>query len=112
MSIAFWVCAAITAVSALVSLGYSVAGVRGTKGGELTASRYALARSAALAVGALASVFTASVPFTAAMAVTMMLVQAADAAVGVTIRDHLKTVGPAATAIANAAALIWMLSVG
>ncbi|WP_235833396.1 hypothetical protein [Orlajensenia flava] len=109
MTAAYWVCALITLVSAFVSLGYSLAALRGASGDVLTASRYAAARSAALAVAVVVALFVGSVAFVAAIAVAMVIVQAIDAVIGVTIKDRLKTFGPAATALFNLAALIWML---
>lgn len=43
-----------------------------------------------------------------AIAAAMVVVQAADAVVGVSIRDRVKTFGPAFTALAGLAALVWM----
>jgi hypothetical protein len=48
----FWICAAVTAASSLVSLGFSIAGLRAADSSGIIASRYALARSLAIAVGA------------------------------------------------------------
>ena len=67
-----------------------------------------MARSAALAAVAIAAIFVGSVPFLTAVAIAMVVVQAADAVVGRLIRDRLKTIGPAATAAASLAALIWL----
>ena len=39
----------------------------------------------------------------------MIIVQACDAVIGWTIKDHMKTFGPAGTAVANLAALIWLV---
>ncbi|WP_241681030.1 hypothetical protein [Pseudactinotalea terrae] len=108
MPLAFWVCAAVTAISAIVSLSYSIVGLVAAPETDRTASMYASARSAALAVVAVAAVFVGSVPFLTAVASAMVVVQAADAVVGRRIRDRLKTIGPATTAAANLAALIWM----
>ena len=110
MSAGFWVCAAVTAISSLVSLGYSIAGLRAASGQGVVPSRYAAARSLALAVVAVAAVFVSSVPFLAAIAVAMILAQAVDAAIGVPQRDRLKTWGPALTALVNLIALVWMLA--
>lgn len=109
MHIAFWICALVTLASALVSLGYSLVALRGPSGDTLTASRYAAARSIALALAAVVALFTGSVTFVAAVAIAMIVVQAIDAVVGVTIEDRMKTIGPAVVAILNFAALIWML---
>lgn len=50
MSTGFWVCAAVTAVSASVSLGYSTVALRGPAGPARTNARYAFVRSLALTV--------------------------------------------------------------
>lgn len=111
MSAEFWVCGVVTLVSASVSLAYSLAGLRGAGStAEVVASRYAAARSAALAVTAVVGLFSGSVGFVAAVALAMILVQALDTFVGAGIRDTVKTVGPAATAVANLAALVWLLA--
>ncbi|MDR1118323.1 MAG: hypothetical protein LBL01_03370 [Bifidobacteriaceae bacterium] len=111
MPLAFWVCAGLTAVSAAVSLGFSVAGLKAADGpGSHTASRYALARSAALLAVAATAVFAGDVGFELAAAGAMVLVQALDAFVGAANADRLKTAGPALTAAANLAALIWLLA--
>lgn len=109
MSIAVWVCAVVTAISAIVSFGYSAAGLRGADRATHSGSLYAFSRSLALLVAAIVALFTGSVPFVAAVAIAMVTVQAGDAVVGVLIRDRFKTVGPAATAVVNLAVLIWML---
>lgn len=110
MSTAFWVCAAITAVSAFVSLGYSVVALRAATPSDRTSSMYASARSLALALAAVVALFAGSPPFLVAVALTMTVVQAADAVIGALIHDRLKTVGPAATAATNAVTLVWLLS--
>ncbi len=109
MSAAFWVCAIITAVSAFVSLGFSIAGMAAADASSRTSSMYASARSLALVVTATVALLTRSNSYVEAIAVTMVIVQAVDAVIGVRIRDRLKTVGPAATALVNAAALVWLL---
>jgi len=109
MSAAFWVCATITVVSAFVSLGYSIAALAAADASSRTSSMYASARSLALAVSAIVALFARSDSYLEAIAVTMVIVQAADAVIGARIRDRLKTFGPAATSLANAAALLWVL---
>ncbi len=106
MSSAFWLCAAITAVSAVVSLGYSVAAVRSPEGPGRTNALYAFSRSLALAVAAVVVLFARSEDWLKAVAVAMTIVQAGDAVIGVQIRDRLKTVGPGLTAAGNLAALV------
>ncbi|MGC4963050.1 hypothetical protein ACPXCG_05595 [Gordonia sp. DT218] len=108
MSLAFWICAAVTAISAAVSLGYSVAGLTSSEAAERAPSMYACARSLALAAVALAALFAGSTPFLVAVAVAMVTVQAVDAVIGGVIHDRFKTIGPAVTAAANLAALVWL----
>jgi hypothetical protein len=109
MSAAFWVCAGVTAISAFVSLGYSIAALAGSDTLGRTSSMYASARSLALAVTAVVALFARSSTFLEAIALAMVIVQALDAIIGVRIHDRLKTIGPAATSLANAVALIWLL---
>ncbi len=110
MALAFWICSIITLISAAVSFGFSVAGLRGAKDGATTPSMYALARSVALLVVATVAPFTGSVAFVAAITLAMVIVQGADAVIGTRIRDRVKTFGPAGTAVAGLVALVWMLS--
>lgn len=110
MHLACWVCAAVALISAFVSLGYAIAGARSARGDALTPSRYALARSLALAVVAVVALFTSSIGFVAAVAGAMVIVQATDTVVGMTIKDRVKTFGPAFTSLAGLAALVWMLA--
>lgn len=109
MSAAFWVCAAVTTVSTFVSLGYSVTALARPDAPGRTSSMYAAARSLALAVAAVVAWFARSDSYLIAIAFTMVIVQAVDAIIGVVIHDRLKTVGPAATSLGNAAALAWLL---
>jgi len=109
MTGAYWICAGVTLVSAVVSFGYSVAGLRGAEGAARTASQYALARSTALLAVAGVALFAGAPAFVAAVAIAMIIVQAIDAVVGVTIKDRLKTFGPALTALLNLGVLVWML---
>lgn len=106
MSAGFWVCAAITTVSAFVSLGYSVVALRGATGAAATNAMYAFTRSTALAAAVTMVLITQSPSWLRAVALTMVLVQAGDAVIGARLRDRLKTVGPALTATANLMALV------
>lgn len=69
---------------------------------------YAFARSLALAAGAVAALLIRSVAFAEAIAFTMIIVQAADAVIGIRLRERLRTFGPAATSLVNAIALLWL----
>lgn len=110
MSTAFWICAIATAISALVSAGYAVAGLHSAVDEARVPSMYALARSAALVAVAFVGLFSASAAFVAAVAVAMIVVQGLDAFIGVRISNKVKTIGPALTALVNLAALVWLLS--
>jgi hypothetical protein len=104
-----WACAVITLASALTSPGFSVAAVRAADAPGLANARYAMSRSVALAIVSVVAIAHQSVPWLAAIAVAMVLVQGGDALVGRMKRDAVKTVGPAATALLNLAALLGML---
>ncbi|MBC7723672.1 MAG: hypothetical protein H7146_02845 [Burkholderiaceae bacterium] len=69
---------------------------------------YAFARSIALLAVAVAALVVGSVPFLVAIAGAMVIVQAADAVIGGITRDRVTTVGPALTAVAGLATLIWL----
>ena len=72
-----------------------------------TNAMYAFSRSVALAVTAAVVLFTHSSSWLRAVALAMVIVQASDAIVGATLRDRLKTVGPAFTAATSLAALLY-----
>ncbi|WP_448006706.1 hypothetical protein [Agromyces bauzanensis] len=110
MSLAFWACAAVTVISAGVSFGYAVAGLRAAGGESRSGYQYAFARSAALLVVAVVALPAGSAPLLVAIAIAMTLVQAIDAIVGSILHDHVKTIGPAVTALLNAACLVWLLA--
>lgn len=109
MSTGLWVCATITAVSAFVSLGYSLAALAESETASRTSAMYASSRSLALAVAAVAALFWRSIPHLVAIALTMVIVQAVDAVIGAVIHDRLRTFGPAVTSLANAVAVVWLL---
>lgn len=110
MSAAFWVCAALTVISSLVSGGYAVTSLRTATPESRVPSMYALARSVALVIVAVVGLFSSSIAFEAAAALAMTLVQGLDAVIGGVISDRVKTLGPAITTLVNAAALAWMLT--
>jgi hypothetical protein len=105
--IEFSVCLAITVLSALVSLGFSIAAVMKSAGQTRTTACYAAARSLSFALLSLVPALTGSHVWLQAVAVGMIIVQACDAAIGVSIRDRMKTYGPAGTALATLIALVW-----
>jgi hypothetical protein len=109
MSPPFIVCASMTAISALVSLGFSMAAALGAADTARTMALYACARSTALAIGSAVPFLTGSTGWTQAMAWSMIIVQAGDAVVGKTIKQPMKIYGPAAIAALNLAAVIWLI---
>ena len=112
MNTPYLVCASITALSSLVSLGFSYAATRTSEATAQPTARYALARSASLALAALVPFFFRSAEWLAAIALAMALVQAFDALIGAAARDRMKTLGPAAFAILNFLALAWLRNAG
>ena len=110
MTTPFLVCATVTAVSAFVSLGFSIASVPGTNGQTRTLALYTCARSIAFAIITVVPLATGWSLWLEAVAAGMTIVQVLDAGVGVTIKDPKKTFGPAAIAVANLAALAWLIS--
>lgn len=101
----YWVCYGVTATSAAVSLGYSLAAVRA---GGLAASNalYATSRSVALAALVISVPRWRSDRVLLAAAGAMTVVQALDAVVGLTADDPVKVAGPAGTAAATAVTAI------
>ena len=110
MNIPFLFCALITAASAVISLGFSIAAVFNTTNEVRTMALYTCARSVALVIVSAVPFLTGSTPWLQAIACSMIIVQVCDAGIGVVIKDRMKTFGPAGTALANLAAVIWLLS--
>lgn len=108
MNLPFLVCAIITAVSAFTSLGFSLASISGSSKQVRTSALYTTARSLALACVSVIPLLTKSLEWLKAVAVCMIVLQLCDAAIGITIKDKIKTLGPAVTAAANLAALLWL----
>ncbi len=106
----YWICAAFTLVSALVSLAYSIAAVRAADRDAGPQARYAFVRSLGLVVAAAGSLLAEHHYWLVAAATAIIVVQAGDALVGVGIRDRFKSVGPGVTAFVNLALLIWYLA--
>jgi hypothetical protein len=109
-SAAYWVCASVTALSAFISLFFSTLAVRTSSGLARTNALYATARTLPLAAVSVVPFFHHSRSWLIALAVTLTLVQALDALIGVRIRDRKETWGPASTAVLNLAALLWLVS--
>jgi hypothetical protein len=106
---AFWICAGVTAASAFVSLGFSAAAVLSGRQQARTNAMYALSRSVALAAVSLVPLFSQTRSSLLTIALAMVIVQALDAVVGGTIRDRMKTFGPASLGALNLVALVWFL---
>ena len=96
---AFWVCAIITAVSAIVSASFAVAGVFRSSPPD-TYALYAASRSISLPLVVLGCLWFRSRAGIVAMALTMGLVQLFDGVIGVLSHDANKTYGPLVLAIA------------
>jgi phosphoglycerol transferase MdoB-like AlkP superfamily enzyme len=106
----FLVCATVTAVNAFVSLGFAIASVPGANGQTRTLALYACARSIAFGIISVVPFATGWSLWLEAVAAGMIILQVLDAGIGVTIRDRMKTYGPAAIAVTNLAALLWLIS--
>ena len=109
MSLPFIVCASITAISAIISLGFSISAALGTTDIARTMALYACARSTALMIASAVPFLTGSNGWLQAMAWSMIIVQTGDAVIGGTIKDPMKPYGPAGTALLNLVALIWLI---
>jgi hypothetical protein len=70
---------------------------------------YACARSMALVIASAVRFLTGSTEGLQAIAWSMIIVQACDAFIGTTIKDRMKTFGPAGTALLNLVAVIWLI---
>ena len=87
MTLPFIVCASITAISAIISLGFSMAAALGASNTARTMALYACARSTALVIASAVPFFTGSTGWLQAIAWSMIIVQAGDAVIGGTIKD-------------------------
>jgi hypothetical protein len=105
---AFWICAAITAISATVSASFSVAGLLAA-GIHDRFALYAASRSVAIPLVILIFLGFRSRIGIAAMALTMSLVQLFDAVIGVLSHDSSKTYGPLFLALIGFASVAFLL---
>ena len=108
MTIPFLLCASITAVSALISLGFSIAAVVPSTGGTRITALYVCSRSLALALASAIPFLVVSNAWLLAVALCMTLVQAGDAAIGVIKNNRIETFGPLGTAALNLIAIVWL----
>jgi hypothetical protein len=109
MTVPFVFCGSITTISAIISLGFSIAAALGATGTAGTMALYACARSVALMIASAVPFLTGSTGWIEAIALSMIIVQACDAVIGTTINDRMKTFGPAGTALLNLVAVIWLI---
>jgi hypothetical protein len=109
VSFPYWFCVVVTAISALTSLGFSIAALVRPIEGSLSTARYAASRSVALAIAAAVPIVATSVSWAEAVALAMVIVQAGDATIGLREHDIRRTLGPAVFAVINLAALILLL---
>jgi hypothetical protein len=109
MSFVYWFCAGVTAISALTSLGFSVAALAAASERSRANARYAASRSLALAIATAVPVVNPSRTWLEAVALTMVVVQAVDAVIGVGEHDVMKTLGPAMLSLINLVALVLLL---
>jgi hypothetical protein len=109
MNVPFLFCAFVTAASAAISLGFSVAAVFNTADEVRNMALYTCARSVALVIASAVPFLTGSTPWLEAIACSMIIVQICDAGIGAVIKDRMKTLGPAGTAVLNLAAVVWLL---
>ena len=109
MTLPFIVCASITAISAIISLGFSIAAALGATDTARTMALYACARSTALVIASAVPFLTGSTGWLQAIAWSMIIVQACDAVIGRTTKDPMKIYGPAGTAALNLVAVVWLI---
>jgi hypothetical protein len=105
---AFWICAAITTISATVSASFSVAGLL-RAGIHNPFALYAASRSIAIPLVVLIFLGFRSRGGVAAMALTMSLVQLFDAFIGVLSHDASKTYGPLFLALIGFVSVAFLL---
>ena len=108
MTLPFIVCASVTAISAIISLGFSIAAALGATDTARTIALYACARSTALMIASAVPFLTGSSGWLQAIAWSMIIVQACDAVIGWTTKNPMKTYGPAGTALLNLMAVVYL----
>jgi hypothetical protein len=90
---AFWYSAAVTAISALISAGFSLAAVFARAPYD-TSALYAASRSIALPIAIAVAIFRRSTAGIVALALVVGLLQLFDGFIGVHTHDASKTSGP------------------
>src|SRR5258708_20258099 len=91
MTLPFIVCASITAISAIISLGFSILAALGATDIARTMALYACARSMALMIASAVPFLTGANGWLQAMAWSIIIVQACDPFIGGTIQHPLQT---------------------
>jgi hypothetical protein len=109
MTLAYWICAVVTAASSFTSCGFSTVALLSSDGKAKINAMYAFTRSIALALASIVVFFNQARSWLEALALIMIVVQLGDTIIGIKIHDSLKTYGPAITALVNFAALIWLI---
>ncbi|KRM58611.1 hypothetical protein [Secundilactobacillus malefermentans] len=107
---AYYLCAAFTLISALVSLGFSIDAYHSAQPETaLTNAKYALSRSTAIALIMVGLILIKSTPALMVIALIMIIVQLLDGLIGIKI-SLFKAIGPLVTAIVNAVllAVLWL----
>src|ERR1700730_12050680 len=104
----FWSCALMTLLSAVVSAGFSVAGLLGP-GRDDSFAWYAASRSLALLLTVLIAMGIRSRMAIAFLGIAMTVVQGFDGVIGALAHDPSKTYGPFAFAVLNALVVGWLL---
>jgi hypothetical protein len=94
MNIRFLFCALITAVSAVISLGFSVAAAFNTANEARNMALYTGGRSVALVIVSAVSFLTDSTPWLEASASSMINVQICEAGIGAIIKDRTRNRAP------------------
>jgi hypothetical protein len=108
MTAPFILCALVTAISAIISLGFSLAAALSATGTSRTMALYVCARSMALVIASAVPFLSGSTEWLQAIAWNMTIVQASDAVIGTTLKDRMKIFGPGGTALLNLLAVMWL----
>ncbi|HIA92142.1 TPA: hypothetical protein EYO12_03445 [Candidatus Saccharibacteria bacterium] len=101
MSTIFWLCTSVTALSAVISSGFSLQALLQSRKTDPVNAMYAYSRSLALALVGLSLFIVRSEEYLVAVAVTMIFVQAFDFLIGIQLKDVPRAVGPLTLAITN-----------
>jgi len=112
MTLAFFVCAVVTLISAVVSLGFSLVAILSSEDDARNQALYAAARSFAFLLLSLVPWLTGSVSWLLAAAWGLIVVQALDAGIGHRLGDRIKTWGPLGVSAVNLVAVFWLMLVG